>query len=412
MELDQPTLAKRLREARDASGLTQEQLAGELKLPRTAIVQIESGKRAVSTLELVMLAKLFHCDIADFISEEVNPSEGPLVLHRLDMNLKGSPEIQRKVQHCLEICREGIELESILKRPERSGPPAYRLPTPKNPGEAALQGAAVASQERQRLALGDAPIPDIADLINAQGIWATAVDLPDAMSGLFLYHQSIGMVILVNHAHHAQRKRFSYAHEYTHALLDRDQNHSISTKENSSELVEKRANAFAAAFLMPEAGIRKNLETLHKGSPSRMEQYVFDVANDGWTDAQFRPEPGSQVLAYQDLAQISHWFDASYQACVYRLRTLNVISQKECEELLKQEDSANKFRSILKIKDSSQEKENAKSADHELLTQVLSLAIEARRREEISRGRILELAQVLDVDGRELLELADASKTD
>ena len=143
-----------------------------------------------------------------------------------------------------------------------------------------------------------------------------------------------------------------------------------------------------------------------------MEQYVFDVANDGWTDAQFRPEPGSQVLAYQDLAQISHWFDASYQACVYRLRTLNIISQKECEELLKQEDSANKFRSILKIMDSSQEKENAKSADHELLTQVLSLAIEARRREEISRGRILELAQVLDVDGRELLELADASKTD
>jgi transcriptional regulator with XRE-family HTH domain len=144
MALDQPTLAKRLREARDASGLTQEQLAGELKLPRTAIVQIESGKRAVSTLELVMLAKLFHCDIADFISEELNPSEGPLVLHRLDVNLKGSPEIQRKVQHCLEICREGIELESILKRPERSGPPAYRLPTPKNPGEAALQGAAVA----------------------------------------------------------------------------------------------------------------------------------------------------------------------------------------------------------------------------------------------------------------------------
>jgi Zn-dependent peptidase ImmA (M78 family) len=373
---------------------------------------MESGNRAVSTLELVKLAKLFHCDVSDLVSEEGNTADAPLVLHRLDMELQGSPEVQRRVQHCLEICREGIELESILKRPERSGPPAYRLPTPRNAGEAVIQGATIASQERQRLALGDAPIPDIADLINCQGIWATAVNLPDAMSGLFLYHRSIGMVTLVNQDHNAQRKRFSYAHEYAHAILDRERTHSVSTKENSVNFTEKRANAFAAAFLMPEAGIRKSLESLHKGRPSRVEQFVFDVANDGWVDTQFRPEPGSQDLAYQDLAQIAHWFDVSYQACVYRLRSLNIVSQKECDELLKKEEAANKFRSILQIMDSSQDKEEAHSADHELLAQVMGLAIEARRRQEISRGRILELAEVLGVTGSELLELADAASAD
>ena len=37
----------------------------------------------------------------------------------------------------------------------------------------------------------------------------------------------------------------------------------------------------------------------------------------------------------------------------------------------------------------------------------LSLAIEAYRREEISRGRLLELSSLLGTVGRELLELGD-----
>jgi hypothetical protein len=42
----------------------------------------------------------------------------------------------------------------------------------------------------------------------------------------------------------------------------------------------------------------------------------------------------------------------------------------------------------------------------------MRLAIEAYRQDEISRGRLLELARKLDVDGAELLELADATRTD
>lgn len=44
----------------------------------------------------------------------------------------------------------------------------------------------------------------------------------------------------------------------------------------------------------------------------------------------------------------------------------------------------------------------------ELRAKIVGLAIEAYRQQEISRGRLLELAQLLDIEGMELLDLAEA----
>ena len=128
----------------------------------------------------------------------------------------------------------------------------------------------------------------ISELIASQGIWASGVTLPDEMSGLFLRHPSIGLAILVNSSHPRGRKRFSYAHEYAHALLDRDRNIVVSSTDNSPEMVERRANAFATAFLMPGSGVFDALRSLSKGLPSRQEQIIFDVASGGHTDAELR----------------------------------------------------------------------------------------------------------------------------
>jgi hypothetical protein len=58
------------------------------------------------------------------------------------------------------------------------------------------------------------------------------------------------------------------------------------------------------------------------------------------------------------------------------------------------------------------EGETPPPAEQELRSQLMRLAIEAYRQDEISRGRLLELARKLEVDGAELLELADATRTD
>jgi len=411
MNTDQKALGGRIKAAREACSLTQDAVAEAMGLPRTAIVQIEAGNRSVSSLELVKLARLFNRDFGDFFQDEpgVLGVEAAVVLHRLAPGLENDPVVKREVVQCINICREGLGLESILNRSERTGPPSYPLPIPRNAAEAIHQGAAVAHSERQRLGLGDAPISDVSDLLNAQGIWATGMTLPDPMSGFFINQKQTGMLIVVNFDHHKRRKRFSYAHEYAHALVDRDRAATVSSRENAAELLEKRANAFAASFLMPRDGVLSVLHSIQKGHHSRQELSIFDVATEGRIDAQFRAAPGSQVLGYQDVARVADWFQVSYQAMTYRLKSLSVISGSECDTLLEQEAFANSFRSLTSSVDETKS-DLLQKADRELLVQVVSLVIEAYGREEISRGRVLELAKVLSVSAKDLLQLAEASR--
>jgi len=70
------------------------------------------------------------------------------------------------------------------------------------------------------------------------------------------------MVILVNYTHVHARKRFSYAHEYAHALLDRKRSVIVTMKSNANEWIERRANAFASVFLMPKLGVESILSSL------------------------------------------------------------------------------------------------------------------------------------------------------
>ena len=70
MFLTQKILASRLRDARQGAGVTQEAVAEALGIPRTAVVQLESGNRSVSTLELTRLADLYRKTVTSLLADE------------------------------------------------------------------------------------------------------------------------------------------------------------------------------------------------------------------------------------------------------------------------------------------------------------------------------------------------------
>lgn len=70
-------LGERLRVAREEAGLSQEQVAQHLNVPRPAISLIERGQRRVEALELARLAKLFKRPLSHFTDEEVGVDESP-----------------------------------------------------------------------------------------------------------------------------------------------------------------------------------------------------------------------------------------------------------------------------------------------------------------------------------------------
>lgn len=416
MTLDPKTLGRRLREARENSRLTQEAAAEAAGLSRTALVHIESGKRSLSTLELSQLARIYRRSVVDFFAEgdsaAAQEEDVLIAIPRLTKELDGNESFQREVLRCVDICKEGVELENLLGRRHPITPPFYQPPAPRRPFEANEQGEWVAAEERRRLGLGYAPIADMADLINTQGIWASGVmSLPDDISGMFISHSSIRMAILVNYKHCKERKRFSYAHEYAHAILDRNNRAIVSSKSNAAELVERRANAFAAAFLMPAAGIEWLLALLEKGEPSRRQHTTYDVAGDGGIEALERPAPGSQEITYQDVAFIAHHCKVSYPAAVYRLCDLGHIKQSAKGELLELSGLGNRYMSVLYreyIFERGAKPEDPKP-DRELVSQVVRLAIEAYRRDEVSEGWLRDLSAKLDVPGEDLVELAEAT---
>lgn len=138
------------------------------------------------------------------------------------------------------------------------------------------------------------------------------------------------------------------------------------------------------------------------------DETVFE-ATGGHFDAQARQAPRSQRITYQDAATLAHRFGVSYQAAVYRLLSLRHISRVECDDLLKREAVGKDFLEALDMLDDLECNEVKSHMDRELRSQVTRLAIEAYRRDEISRGRLLDLGMQLGIPGPKLVALAEAA---
>lgn len=63
-------LGEKLRDSRKYIGLNQEDVAQYLKIPRTALGEIENGQRKVEAIELTRLAKLYKQPVSYFVDEE------------------------------------------------------------------------------------------------------------------------------------------------------------------------------------------------------------------------------------------------------------------------------------------------------------------------------------------------------
>lgn len=414
MRVDQAALGQRLREARENRSLTQQQAADAVSLSRPAIAQIEAGRRSVSTLELSAFTSLYRRRITELLSDTfaLDEQDDPVAYLRVDGTLRSHPEVQAQVEYWIGVCSEGAQLEQLLGAPNRDTLPSYSLPEPKSFADAFSQGEQVAAQERRRLGLGEAPVHGLPDLIASEGVWVAGVRLPPEMSGLFLHHSSIGSVILVNNGHPRVRKRFSYAHEYAHALIDKQRGGLVSTRENATDRTEKRANAFAAAFLMPEDGVRSFLSSRDKRGASRRVHAVYGVEGAG-EEAEERAVPGSQRIIYQDVALLARSYGVSYGAAVYRLQDVGLLNAAERQSLLAQKPSADAYLRLLHFTEAIDDGATDDKVDdetNELISQVVYRAIEAFRREEISRGRLLDLSKKLRLDGAALLELAEAAR--
>lgn len=405
--LSPEVLGERLRAARVNKGWTQEQAGESVGLSRLALLQIEAGTRSVSSLELLRLARCYGRQLEDFLEGDETKDDPQLVLGRIAA--ESGPAWKEAVDPFFEQLKEAVKLAGFIGDPAAALPPLYQFGEPRSYKEAIEQGREMASLERKRLDLGSASIGDVAAVISCQSIWTAAVPFPDHISGLFLRHSEYGLAVFINSEHKRARRRFSYSHEYAHALVDRDKISAPTSRQNASELVEKRANAFASEFLMPEVAVWETLERRQKGAASREYSLLYDVASDEILPHETRNDAVSQRITASDIAVLAHNFKVSYDVAAYRLSDIGAVRRPHLEELVapKQKLNGTQLMEYLQLYDGDKE-DNAEQPH--LKRQLILLAIEARRRGKVTDSYFLricgEVAHYQRDESHHLLEIA------
>lgn len=406
-------LAARLRTAREAAGMTQEVAARHLGLPRSSLAQVELGNRTVSGLELDALARLYGRSIGEFLAEEFNPQESLVAIFRAEAKLADADEVAKAVADSIALARELANLEDLLgidRAVLRA--PSYADSALHSKWQGIEQGTRAAAAERRRLNLGELPLGDLEDLLQSQGARTALLDLPEDVSGFALMEPSLSFLVVANRRHSALRARFSWVHEYAHLLFDRQRKGTISRESDRASLSEVRANAFAAAFLMPELGVREFLAGIGKGQPSRERWAIFDEGD--VISAEARTEPGSQQIQLYDVVLLAHHFGVSRLAALYRLKNLRLISQGELDVLLgeEQEGRGRDIERSLRLSRAREESEERLASSKDFRSRFLALAIEAYRREKISRRKLLELASLVEFSSSAVAKVLQAAGLD
>ncbi len=290
-------LGQRLQMARKSVDLTQQAVADQLGFARTTLVAIEKGDRFPKEEELFQLSQLYNKPINDLLRQQV-PSEPLIVQFRAARRFEAKldKEIDQKINEFQDLCSDYLYLEHLLGNTlSPTQAPTYALD--KVAPERLAEDAAVA--ERNRLGLGDAPVLNLRELLDAEGLRIFQMKLPARVSGFFGYTEQLGPCIAINSDHPAERRQWSLAHEYAHFLTERHQV-DISVYNNYQHVPEHErfADTFASAFLMPASSVNRRFHEMKRARKN---------------------------ILPADLCILAHYFFVSFEAMTRRLEKLQLI---------------------------------------------------------------------------------------
>ncbi len=278
MEAFQQMVGERIGLARKEAGLTQEQLAESLGFKdRQILSNIESGKRKVSSEELLRVMEALDKNLDYFTDPALVVGEQVFSWRTEGQN----PEMQAFESWALNLVGAHRQLVKQLKEP--ISPLKTFLPLEKSSTfeEAAAAGEGLA----QVWKMGEAPAPKLRPKIEQElKVMVLPVDAPEHVSGGAV-NLPQGATIFINRNHCRGRRHFTLAHELFHILTWQNmppEKFDFEQTQGKRPRVEKLADNFAAALLMPLESLRKRLELYHKESANRVTSDPANVPSKNW----------------------------------------------------------------------------------------------------------------------------------
>lgn len=241
----------RIRAAREAMGLTQEELTRRLGFnDRQTLATIEAGNRKVSAEELMRFMQALGCDL-DFFTDPFR-----LVAEaRFSFRAKGAAD--QGLEAFEESTGQWVAFwrDQMRRRHEVPGPLQHKLGLTHRSSFEEAQAAG--EQLAAHWNLGDVPALRLIPAIEGQlHMLVLVVDMPEGVSGAAC-QVSGADTILINRRECEGRRHFDLAHELFHVLtwdamppqrVDREKPAGYKAKR-----IEQLADNFAGALLMPRS---------------------------------------------------------------------------------------------------------------------------------------------------------------
>jgi Zn-dependent peptidase ImmA (M78 family)/DNA-binding XRE family transcriptional regulator len=242
----------RLEFARTKRGWTKARLAKELGLQVRSIQGYELGEYSPEPERLAIISELLRFPV-DFFAGDDLPSIAPDTASFRSMS---------KMSATLRNAALGTGVTAFVLNDWIED--RFRLPEADLPDLSDLSPEDAAATLRRIWGLGESPVGNLVHLLESRGvrIYSLAIEARE-VDAFSVWHRERPFIFL-NTIKSAEHSRFDAAHELGHLVRDR---HSMLHGEAHSPDMEREANAFASAFLMPRASViarKVGLVTLDK----------------------------------------------------------------------------------------------------------------------------------------------------
>jgi Zn-dependent peptidase ImmA (M78 family)/DNA-binding XRE family transcriptional regulator len=269
---------KRLKKARQSIGMTLKEaakLAG-FKHYQT-LAKIEKAERAVKAVELAKLSNVYARDINFFLTTKPQ---------NLTFNINW-----RKTKEKLNLKKDRERLKTLLQRfillRDRLGLKENTSPLPFiDKKQLSYELAAKYGEDyAQLLILGNRPALTLSTILeNEKNIPIFYLELPEGTSGATISSNSIS-AICINANEAPWRKNFDLAHELFHLIYPYKKASKCGLNETTN--VEKWANAFASALLLPGDEIQDFINIYRKEKKIPIINIMMEAKNFGVSTAAF-----------------------------------------------------------------------------------------------------------------------------
>ncbi|AHG65486.1 XRE family transcriptional regulator [Advenella mimigardefordensis] len=271
---------KQITFARVRRRLTKAQLAKELGITSRSLQNYETGTSAPDLVSLAKIAKSLNFPEEFFFLEEDMPEikEDAVSFRKLS-----------KMSDAMKACT--FAAGAIAFKVNQWIEERFSLPEGDLPDLSDLGPEEAAATLRRMWGLGNAPIPNMIHLLESKGIRVFSLAEETREVDAFCTWYDEKPFVFLNTLKSAERSRFDAAHELGHLVRDV---YSMQHGHAHGPEMERQADAFAAAFLMPKESIAAN-------------------------------QPPAYTISY--LLKLKHYWGVSLAALAYRFNSLGLISE-------------------------------------------------------------------------------------